>query len=87
MLLFITTRGYTVRSLLQGTFGAKTPTCQVTTYDAFFQATITLEAAHIFVDIERLYDWELALAGSVCHAIREIGLALCERSGSRHDPI
>ena len=76
MLLFITTHGYTftVRSLLERTFGAETPTCGVTTYDALFQASRTIQAAHIFLDIERLYDWELALAGNVCHAIRETGL-------------
>jgi hypothetical protein len=76
MLLFITTYGhsYTVRSLVEGTYGAKTPACKVISYDALFQASSTLQATHIFADIERLYDWELALAGELCHAIREAGL-------------
>lgn len=76
MLLFVTTYGhsYTVRSLLERTFGAETPACQVTTYDGLFQASSTLQATHIFADIERLYDWELALAGELYHAIREAGL-------------
>jgi hypothetical protein len=76
MLLFVTAHGhsYTVMSLLQGTFGAATPACQVTTYDALFQATRTRQATHIFADIERLYDWELALAADVYRAIRAAGL-------------
>jgi len=76
MILFITTDGHssTVKSLLKRTFGAKTPACRVTTYDALFQASSTLQAVHIFTDIERLYDWELALAGEIYHAIRDAGL-------------
>jgi hypothetical protein len=76
MLLFITTYGhsYTVTSLLERTFGAETPACQVTTYDDLFQASSTRQAAHIFTDIERLYDWELALAADLYRAIREAGL-------------
>jgi hypothetical protein len=76
MLLFITTYGhsYTVRSLLQRTFGAETPACQVISYDGLFQTSSTPQAVHIFADIERLYDWELALAGDLYHAIREAGL-------------
>jgi hypothetical protein len=76
LLLFITTYGhsYTVGSLLERTFGAQTPACQVITYDSLFQANSTLQAVHIFTDIERLYDWELALAGDLYHAIREAGL-------------
>jgi hypothetical protein len=76
MLLFVTTYGhsYTVKSLVERTFGADTPACQVTTYDNLFQADSTYQALHIFTDIERLYDWELALAGDVYHAIRAVGL-------------
>lgn len=57
MLLFVTAHGhsYTVMSLLQGTFGAATPACQVTTYDALFQATRTRQATHIFAD--RNWPW------------------------------
>jgi len=76
MLLFITTYGhwYTVKSLLEQTFGAETPECQVTTYDELFQAGSTRQATHIFADIERLYAWELALAADLYRAIRDAGL-------------
>jgi hypothetical protein len=76
MLLFITTPGhsYTVRSLVEGAFGAKTPPCQVTTYDHLFRGANTLSATHIFTDFERLYDWELALAADLYRSIRDVGL-------------
>jgi hypothetical protein len=76
MLLFITAAGhsYTVKSLVERAFGAETPHCQVTTYDDLFQGTNTLSATHIFTDLERLYDWELALAADLYRSIREVGL-------------
>jgi hypothetical protein len=76
MLLFITAAGhsYTVKSLVERNFGADAPPCQVTTYDAAFYAKYTMQATHIFTDIERLYDWELVLAGDLYRSIRDAGL-------------
>lgn len=76
MLLFITTVGhsYTVTSLVERAFGAETPPCRVTTYDDLFQGANTVSATHIFTDLERLYDWELALAADLYRSIRELGL-------------
>jgi hypothetical protein len=76
MLLFITCHGhsYTVKSLLEGTFGAPTPPCEVTTYEELFHADCTRQAVHLFTDIERLYDWELVLAADLYRAVRDAGL-------------
>lgn len=76
MLLFITCHGHssTVKSLLERTFGADTPPCQVTTYEELFHANRTRQAVHFFTDIERLYDWELPLASDLYRAIRGAGL-------------
>jgi len=76
MLLFITAPGhsYTVKSLVERNFGADTPPCQVTTYDAAFYAKHTVQATHIFTDMERLYDWELVLAGELYRSIRDAGV-------------
>jgi hypothetical protein len=76
MLLFITTVGhsYTLTTLVERTFGAETPPCQLVTYDDLFQGPNTHNATHIFTDLERLCDWELALAADLYRSIREIGL-------------
>jgi hypothetical protein len=76
MLLFITAPGhsYTVKALVERNFGADTPPCQVTTYDAAFYAKRTVQATHIFTDMERLYDWELVLAGDLYRSISDAGL-------------
>jgi len=76
MLRFITAPGhlYTLEPLVQRTFGADTPPCQVTTYDMMFRAVSTSRATHIFTDMERLYEWELALAADLYRSIRDAGV-------------
>jgi hypothetical protein len=77
MLVFVTTPGhsYSVKSLVEQTFGAETPACQVTTYYALIGDAKTVRATHIFTDIERLYDWELSLAAHLYRSLREAGIS------------
>ena len=76
MILFITAPGhlYTIRTLVERTFGAETPLCQATTYNVMFHVTNTLRATHIFTDMERLYDWELTLAADLYRSMRDAGI-------------
>src|SRR5438046_336973 len=76
MLRFITAPRhlYTLEPLIQGTFGANTPPCQVTTYHRMFHATSTSKATHIFTDMERLYEWELILAAELYRSLRDAGV-------------
>lgn len=76
MLVFVTTPGheYTVSSLVNRKFGAKAPPCKVTNYGKLFRASAARRATHIFTDLERLYDWELAMAANLYRALKDAGL-------------
>ena len=76
MIRFITTSGFpdTVESAVKRRMGADMPDCTSTTYEKLFRATTTLNAVHVFTDIERLSDAELARAAQLYRALRDAGL-------------
>ena len=76
MIVFITTRGngYTLRSLVNGTFGVPTPKFRITHYERLFGAWRVPRATYLFGDLERLAPWELRLASDLYRSMTAVGL-------------
>jgi hypothetical protein len=67
MFLFMTTPGFgdTVKALVRPARGADVPRCARATYDAVLGSTHTAKAVHVFTDLERLSDSQLAAAAGL----------------------
>lgn len=76
MIVLITTRGngYTLKSLVDGTFGAATPKFRTTSYESLLRAWYVPRATYLFGDIERLAPWELRLAADLYRSMIAAGL-------------
>jgi len=76
MIVLITTRGngYTLKSLVDGTFGVPTPNFKTTNYERLFGSWWVARATYIFGDLERLAPWELFLAADLYRSMRKAGL-------------
>jgi hypothetical protein len=76
MFRFLTStgHGYTVSALVRPFGASNVPRCHVTTYDAVLRSTHTAKAVHVFTDLERLSDSELAAAASLYRALRALGI-------------
>ncbi|MGE0718057.1 MAG: hypothetical protein AB7P02_21600 [Alphaproteobacteria bacterium] len=76
MILFVTTAAhrYTVNSLVDRTFGADVPHCAVVAYEELFAAATIPTATWIFTDLDRLFPWEVAIAGEIFRWMRGRGL-------------
>lgn len=76
MFRFLTSTGhtYTVAALVQPFPEPDIPRCEVTTYDALLRSTHTIRAVHVFTDLERLSDRELATAARLYRALRDAGI-------------
>lgn len=71
MIVFVTTKdhAYTVRSLIDGTFGVTVPSVRQIAYDEFFHWTEAPAATYIFTDIDRLFPWERVIAHEFYHTL------------------
>lgn len=76
MIVLVTTRGngYTLRSLVRGTFGVATPTFRITHYERLLRAWWLPRATYIFADFERLAAWELRQAADLFRTLAGAGL-------------
>lgn len=76
MIVLITTRGngYTLKSMVDGTFGFPLPKFRPTHYERLFGAWSVPRATYIFGDLERLAPWELRLASELYRTMTEAGL-------------
>jgi hypothetical protein len=73
MFRFLTStgHGYTVGALVEPFAHPGKPRCEVTTYDAVLRSTHTAKAVHVFTDLERLSDSQLAAAAGLYRALRD----------------
>jgi hypothetical protein len=76
MFRFLTStgHGYTVDALLRRSTEHDVPHCDVTTYDAVLWSSHTVNAVHVFTDMERLSDSQLVAAAGLYRALRDIGI-------------
>jgi hypothetical protein len=76
MFLFMTTPGFgdTVKALVRPARGADVPRCARATYDAVLGSTHTAKAVHVFTDLERLSDSQLAAAAGLYRTLRDLGI-------------
>ena len=76
MIVLVVTRGnhYTLKSLVEGTYGVATPKFRITHYERLFGAWRVPRATYIFGDLERLAPWELRIAADLYRAMKEAGL-------------
>jgi hypothetical protein len=76
MIVLITTRGngYTLKSLVNGTYGVATPKFRITHYERLFGSWRVPRATYLFGDLERLANWELRIAADLYRAMTEAGL-------------
>jgi hypothetical protein len=76
MIILITTRGRskTVKSMGDGTFGAKMPDVRTTHYGKMLRAWHVPRATYIFTDFERLYPRELKAAADLYRRLKAAGL-------------
>ncbi len=76
MIILITTwgNGYTLESLVKGTYGVATPKFRVMSYNRLFRSFLLPKATYIFADLERLAPWELRLAAGRYETMVEAGL-------------
>ena len=76
MIVFVTTRFYerTVRIFVENRMGLDIPPTAVWSYDRLFRADQVPAATFIFTDHERLYPWEVRLAGRVFRSLQAAGL-------------
>ncbi len=75
MLRFVVTpgHGYTYRPLCAGFLKGQPVRNEIWTYPQLFQARRLPPGAWVFSDLERLANWELALAGEIAVALRTAG--------------
>jgi hypothetical protein len=75
MIWFVVTRPhtYTVKSLVEGSFGAKVPPCGVLVYSELFASYELKAGTYIFCDIERLSESELVLAAAIYRRLSAAG--------------
>jgi hypothetical protein len=66
--------GYTVEILVRRQMGVEIPRCERLTYRAMLASTVTRQAIHVFTDLERLSDVELAAAAALYRNLREAGI-------------
>jgi hypothetical protein len=76
MIVFVTTRhhAYTVRNLLDGSFGPPLPAVRHMAWDALLRADHLPQATYILTDLERLTPHERRMAADTYRAIRAAGL-------------
>ncbi len=74
MLVVVPGHEYTLRSIVEGTYGFPTPKLQVANYERLFRARQVPRATYIFGDIERLSAWELRLAADAHGLLTACGL-------------
>lgn len=76
MIILITTRGngYTLKSLVDGTYGVTTPTFRTTSYESVFGSFFLRRATYIFADLERLAPFELRIAADLYRSMTDAGL-------------
>lgn len=76
MIVLVTTRGngYTLRSMVAGTYGVALPKFRIAPYERLFGAWRVPRATYIFADIERLAPWELRLAADLHRSMTGAGL-------------
>jgi hypothetical protein len=76
MILFITTPGLhgTLTAVVDRPFAADLPVCRATTYPALFKTATTVNAVHVFTDLERLSDTDLARAATLYRRLRAAGI-------------
>ena len=76
MIVFVTTRthGYTVKPLIDGSFGPAVPRVRLAAWEDLFHARRLPRATYIFTDMERLSPPELSLAAQVYRAAAAAGL-------------
>jgi hypothetical protein len=76
MIVLVTTRGngYTLKSMVAGTYGVPLPVFRTTSYERLFGSWRVPRATYIFADIERLAPWELRLAADLYRSMTAAGL-------------
>jgi hypothetical protein len=76
MIVFVTTRAhaYTVKSLIDGSFGVPLPRVRVAAWEDLFHARRLARATYIFTDMERLSAPELGLAAQLYRTATAAGL-------------
>ncbi len=76
MIIFLTTawHGYTVKTLIDQSFGVTVPACMQINYEQALRATKLPYGTYVFCDIERLTPWELTLSAQLFRFLKHHGI-------------